>query len=93
MIINRAATHRHAYASKWYNMFAGTMTVSAPEDYWAPIRKSLTENLLGYIPDLNANGAVTGSVSIPGVVTTKPVVTYISRQGAGRTRRLTDKDH
>ena len=72
-------------------MIAGTMSVSAPDDYWAPIRKALTENVLGYIPKLNVNGAVTGPASIPGVVTTKPVVTYISRQGAGR--RLTDKDH
>jgi hypothetical protein len=67
------------------------MTVSAPEDYWAPIRKALAENLLGYIPELDVNGAVTGPTTVPGLVTTKPVVTYISRQGAGR--RLTDKDH
>ena len=72
-------------------MIAGTMSVSAPEDYWAPIRNALAENLLGYIPELDANGAVTGPTSVPGLVTTKPVVTYISRQGAGR--RLTDKDH
>jgi len=67
------------------------MNVSAPEDYWAPIRKALAENLLGYIPEFDPNGAVTGPTSIHGLVTTKPVVTYISRQGGGR--RLTDKDH
>ncbi|EDR06835.1 uncharacterized protein LACBIDRAFT_299738 [Laccaria bicolor S238N-H82] len=91
MLINRETAHRHPFGSKWYKMIAGTMNVTAPEDYWAPIRKALAENLLGYIPELDANGAVTGPTSIPGVVTTKPVVTYISRQGAGR--RLTDKDH
>ena len=85
------STYTSPLGSTWFKMIAGTMSVSAPEDYWAPIRNALAENLLGYIPELDANGAVTGPTSIPGLVTTKPVVTYISRQGAGR--RLTDKDH
>ena len=85
------STYTSPFGKKWYKMIAGTMSVSASEDYWAPVRKALVENLLGYIPELDANGAVTGPTGIPGLVTMKPVVTYISRQGAGR--RLTDKDH
>lgn len=58
-------------------MVGGTMNVAAPDDFWAPVRQSLVQNVLGYVPD------VEGQI--------KPIVTYISRQGVGR--RLRESDH
>jgi hypothetical protein len=69
-------------------MIAGTMNVTAPDGFWTPIQKSLVQNILGYLPTVEGRGV---DVSQLEAVSTKPVVTYISRQVAGR--RLLEKDH
>ncbi|KAF8886772.1 hypothetical protein BD779DRAFT_606449 [Infundibulicybe gibba] len=88
MIINRSAAHRSPLANMWYKMISSTMNVTAPDRFWEAVRKPMLENVLGYIPLLNDHGAV---VSPPQLVSDKPIVTYISRQGGGR--RLRDEDH
>lgn len=72
----------------WFKMIAGTMNVTAPEGFWEPIRETVLTNLFGYVSKLNERGVI---VHPPQVARTKPIVTYISRQGAGR--RLIEKDH
>lgn len=82
-------------------MIAGTQELEAPEfdpsspspdheGFWSPLRKSLTHNLLGYIPTF---ASLTNRIvlSPPSDRSDKPVVTYIDRQGTGR--RLTDESH
>lgn len=60
------------------------MDVKVSDGFWAPIQKSLVRNILGYLPTVEDRGVgVTPS--------TKPLVTYISRQAAGR--RLLEQDH
>ncbi|KAJ6476926.1 hypothetical protein C8R45DRAFT_1008269 [Mycena sanguinolenta] len=81
MLVNRSAAHKHPFGGVWYKMIAGAMNVTAPHDFWAPIRASLLRNVLapGLIPD-----STHGPPSLP-------LVTYISRQGTGR--RLVAADH
>ncbi|KAG5652638.1 hypothetical protein H0H81_004250 [Sphagnurus paluster] len=82
MLVNRPATHRHPWANRWFKMIAGTMNVTVPETFWAPVRQSLVQNMLGYLPEAqraHGHGA------------NKPLVTYISRQGSRR--RLEERDH
>ncbi|KAF7349429.1 hypothetical protein MSAN_01732800 [Mycena sanguinolenta] len=81
MLVNRSAAHKHPFGGVWYKMIAGAMNVTAPHDFWAPIRASLLRNVLapGLIPD---------STQDPPSL---PLVTYISRQGTGR--RLLAADH
>ncbi|KAF8886796.1 hypothetical protein BD779DRAFT_1529729 [Infundibulicybe gibba] len=88
MIISRPAAHRSPLGSVWFKMIASTTNISAPAKFWEPVRTSAIQNLLGYIPKLDPRGAV---MSPAQVVSSKPVVTYISRQGGGR--RLRDADH
>lgn len=64
------------------------MNVTVPDGFWEPVRKSLVGNLLGYVPMLDARGVV---YSPPQAASTRPLVTYISRQGGGR--RLLEQDH
>lgn len=62
------------------------MNVTAPDNFWAPVRQSLVQNILGSIPDVEGHDEAEGS---RGDI---PVLTYISRQGSGL-RRLRNEDH
>lgn len=64
------------------------MDVKVSDGFWAPIQKSLVRNILGYLPTVEDRGV---GVNPPELVSTKPLVTYISRQAAGR--RLLEQDH
>ncbi|TFK25331.1 hypothetical protein FA15DRAFT_693824 [Coprinopsis marcescibilis] len=95
MIINRYNAHRHPNNNRWFKMIAGAMSLSAPEGYWEPIRKSILRNTLGYIPFVDSQARVVES-SVPDSqedreYRNRPVVTYISRQNARR--RLVEEDH
>ncbi|KAJ7773830.1 hypothetical protein B0H16DRAFT_1303994 [Mycena metata] len=79
ILVNRDSAHRHPFGGVWFKMIAGTMNVSAPPDFWAPVRTSLWRNTLGTVPVLK------NTIHRP------PLVTYISRQGSGR--RLVAEDH
>ncbi|KAF9467541.1 hypothetical protein BDZ94DRAFT_1248380 [Collybia nuda] len=83
MIVSREAARRHPFSDKWYKMMAGTMDVPTLDNFWEYLRSTTIFNFLGYLPTVVVN-------PIPGN-TEKPIITYISRQGAGR--RLIDKDH
>jgi hypothetical protein len=93
------------WGGRWSKMIAGTMEVEVAtfdptfdpisvspehEGFWSPIRKSMTMNLLGYIPTFESitNRTV---ISPPTVKSEKPVVTYVSRQKTGR--RLDEESH
>ncbi|KAG6810988.1 hypothetical protein H0H92_009527 [Tricholoma furcatifolium] len=89
MLINRAAAHRHPWSGQWAKMIAGTMAVPAPENFWEPIRTSLITNLLGYLPTPAGDPKTPHRAEKPSL---KPLVTYVSRQGAGA-RRLRQSDH
>ncbi|KAF8067941.1 hypothetical protein FPV67DRAFT_1416086 [Lyophyllum atratum] len=82
LLINRPAAHRHPWDRRWYKMIAGAMNITVPANFWTPIRQTLVQNTLGYVPDIEKHGATTS----------KPVVTYISRQDAG-SRALLPADH
>lgn len=82
-------------------MISGTQELKAPEfepsspspeheGFWSPLRKTLTHNLLGYLPTF-ASLANRTVVSPPSDHSEKPVVTYVDRQGTGR--RLTEESH
>ncbi|KAJ7129079.1 hypothetical protein C8R46DRAFT_1363306 [Mycena filopes] len=78
ILVNRDRAHKHPFGSVWFKMIAGAMNVSAPTDFWAPVRTSLRRNTLGAVP-------------LPENAIGRPLVTYISRQGGGR--RLVQADH
>jgi len=63
---------------------------SSHEGFWSPIRKSLTLNLLGYLPTF-ASLTDRRVLSPPSDKSELPVVTYIDRQKTGR--RLTEESH
>ena len=76
--------------------------MTAPDHFWEPVRRSMVRNMLGYIPAIDSYGRVSTSSMVPSPDPAGPadlgsqgwalpVVTYISRQGAGR--RLTKEDH
>lgn len=77
------------------------MSINPVPDFFEPIRRTVITNLLGCLPILNTQGAVT-SIATPhvdddtqihdSVLSDLPIVTYVSRQG-GTWRRLTAKDH
>ncbi|KAF9442887.1 hypothetical protein P691DRAFT_680626, partial [Macrolepiota fuliginosa MF-IS2] len=101
LVTNRRAAHRHRWGGRWGKMIAGTQEVevaeydpSSPspdhEGFWSPLRKSLTLNLLGYLPTFASLNNRT-VLSPPSDQSDKPVVTYIDRQGTGR--RLTEESH
>ncbi|KAJ7041560.1 hypothetical protein C8F04DRAFT_1079244 [Mycena alexandri] len=79
ILVNRDRAHKHPFGGVWYKMIAGAMNVSAPPDFWAPVRTSLWRNTLGAVP------VAENTIHRP------PLVTYISRQGGGR--RLVAEDH
>lgn len=62
------------------------MNVTVPNHFWEPLRQRLVRNTIAYLPVLNTAGAVLSHPKSP-----LPIVTYISRQGAGR--RLTRESH
>ena len=84
-------------SGKWYKMISPTMSINPPADFFEPIRRMAITSLLGYLPILNAQGAVVDLVTSHDNATNHdvesnlPVVTYISRQGGGR--QLSDVDH
>ncbi|KAF7350300.1 hypothetical protein MVEN_01334100 [Mycena venus] len=80
MLVNRSAAHKHPFGGVWYKMIAGTMNVTAPHDFWAPVRDSLWQNVLApsFLPTIYDSSRL-------------PLVTYVSRQGSGR--RLVAADH
>ncbi|KAG6853187.1 hypothetical protein C0991_006218 [Blastosporella zonata] len=84
MLINRPAAHRHPWSNRWFKMIAGTMNVTVPDDFWAPIRNTIVTNILGYLP--------TPASGVEQPLRKPPLVTYVSRQSAG-SRRLLTKDH
>ncbi|KDR72741.1 hypothetical protein GALMADRAFT_73703 [Galerina marginata CBS 339.88] len=89
ILVSREAAYRHPYASRWLKMISGAMKLDIPTNFWQPIRDMVVDNMLGYLPILNESGAVVApSQARP---SSKPVVTYISRQES--TRRLDEKDH
>ncbi|KXN82750.1 hypothetical protein AN958_02189 [Leucoagaricus sp. SymC.cos] len=101
MIVNRRAAHAHPLGNQWWKMIAGTQELKAPEfssessypsheGFWSPLRKSLTHNLLGYLPRF-ASLTDRRILSPPSAKSDAPVVTYIVRQGTGR--RLTEESH
>ncbi|KAK7019144.1 hypothetical protein R3P38DRAFT_2981304 [Favolaschia claudopus] len=81
ILVDRSAAHRHPFSGLWFKMIAGTMNISAPQDFWNAVRISLWRNIL--TPEFIAY-----NISNPSSL---PLVTYISRQGSGR--RLTAEDH
>jgi protein O-GlcNAc transferase len=89
MIIHRGTAHRHPFGSKWFKMIAGTMNLTVADDFWEPVRQNLVQNLLGYLPRITGRESVLSAP--PHEARTKPIVTYISRQGGGR--RLVEEDH
>ncbi|KAJ7274863.1 hypothetical protein C8J57DRAFT_1177726 [Mycena rebaudengoi] len=85
VLVSRYTAHTHPFGGVWYKMIAGTMNVTAPPDFWAPVRASMWRNVFGFVPssgDPDPAGAASG---------VRPLVTYISRQGGGR--RLDERDH
>jgi hypothetical protein len=83
-------------SSKWNKMIAPTMTINTALDFFEPIRRTAMTSLLGYLPIVNARGAVvtlpaSDDVESHDVQSALPMVTYISRQGGGR--RLNETDH
>ncbi|KAJ7053354.1 hypothetical protein C8F01DRAFT_996845 [Mycena amicta] len=78
VLVNRAAAHKHPFGGVWFKMIAGSMNVSVPEDFWRPIRETLWESFWG-------------DRSSVASLRSRPLVTYISRQGGGR--RLVQADH
>ncbi|KAF5324083.1 hypothetical protein D9619_011227 [Psilocybe cf. subviscida] len=79
MIISRPAAHKSPFGSVWYKMIAGTMNITAPANFWDPVRRRVVLNTIGYLPVVTNEGTV---LSAPR--SAAPVVTYISRQRAGR---------
>ncbi|KAJ4468696.1 hypothetical protein J3R30DRAFT_3384682 [Lentinula aciculospora] len=82
-IINRPAAHRHPLSQKYNKMIASTLELHPGKSFWEPLQNDVLRNLLGKGSSISAERTLPSN--------TKPVVTYISRQG-GR-RSLTDKDH
>ncbi|KAF8997469.1 hypothetical protein BDQ17DRAFT_1283867 [Cyathus striatus] len=89
MIIHRGIAGRHPFGSRWFKMIGGTMNLTVADDFWEPVRQSLVQNSLGYIPKIDDSKGVV----LPPLNEERktPVVTYISRQGGGR--RLIHEDH
>ncbi|GLB38985.1 putative protein of unknown function (DUF563) [Lyophyllum shimeji] len=50
LLINRPAAHRHRGREMVQND-RGTMNITVPTDFWAPIRQTLVQNILGYVPE------------------------------------------
>ncbi|KAF9256391.1 hypothetical protein L218DRAFT_217394 [Marasmius fiardii PR-910] len=50
MVVNRVAAHTHPFSRLWFKMIAGTLNLNVPEGFWDPIRHSVLNNILGYIP-------------------------------------------
>ncbi|KAG6856928.1 hypothetical protein H0H87_012179 [Tephrocybe sp. NHM501043] len=89
MLISRPAAHRHPWGNRWFKMIAGTMNITVPDAFWAPLRETILTNLLGQVPEPDREPKMVPGTSEP---SPKPLVTYVSRQSAG-TRRLQTKDH
>ncbi|KAF8960157.1 hypothetical protein BDZ97DRAFT_2040215 [Flammula alnicola] len=89
ILVSREAASRHPSTTQWGKMITGTMQLAVPDGFWGPIRTMVVRNVLGYLPLLNEAGVVVGPPEAG--LSTKPVVTYISRQESER--RLEEKDH
>ncbi|KAE9403554.1 hypothetical protein BT96DRAFT_878635 [Gymnopus androsaceus JB14] len=80
-LVSREAAHRHSLSGRWFKMIASTMELPVPEGFWEPLRKTVLGNFLGNVESRNSDHDAGR----------KPVVTYVSRQSAGR--RLTTEAH
>nr|GAT47165.1 predicted protein [Mycena chlorophos] len=90
VLVSRISAHKHPFGGVWFKMIAGAMTVTAPEDYWRPIRENVWESFWG----VRGTSAESVSPVDSALGTTRlPVVTYVSRQGQENGRRLTHPDH
>ncbi|CAK5272741.1 unnamed protein product, partial [Mycena citricolor] len=86
-LLSRISAHNHPLANHWGKMMAGTMELSAPPDFWAPIREAMWQNMLGWVP-----GSPTPAKTFQPGHSSKPVVTYVPRQRYPK-RKLRDADH
>ncbi|KAJ6570957.1 hypothetical protein DFH09DRAFT_916709 [Mycena vulgaris] len=86
MLVNRNAAQKHPLWGVWFKMIAGAMNVTAPKDFWAPVRESLWARILPYT--LVPNVLHSPKDVDEGVL---PVVTYM-RHGSG-SGRLVTADH
>ncbi|KIK62619.1 hypothetical protein GYMLUDRAFT_164784 [Collybiopsis luxurians FD-317 M1] len=75
-LISRETAHRHPFGHRWFKMMASTMSLSVPVGFWEPLRKAVVTRY---------------GLSDKPKDSSKPVVTYISRQSTGR--RLTNEAH
>ncbi|KAJ3829144.1 hypothetical protein EV361DRAFT_7532 [Lentinula raphanica] len=79
-VINRIAAHRYPLSHTYNKMITSALELQPDDAFWEPLQTSLLQNFLGTrFPHRTLNKD------------TKPVVTYISRQG-GR-RSLAAEDH
>ncbi|KAJ7438918.1 hypothetical protein B0H11DRAFT_1752292 [Mycena galericulata] len=85
MLVNRNAAHKHPFAGVFNSMIGAAMNVSSPRNFWAPVRRTLWQNIL---PRKRIPGM---TLSPKDVDEYPPMVTYISRQGFDR--RLAAADH
>ncbi|KAG2003080.1 hypothetical protein CC2G_003713 [Coprinopsis cinerea AmutBmut pab1-1] len=58
MIINRDAAHKHPLSNRWFKMVGGTMSLTAPDLFWEPLRQSLVRNTIGYVPAVDSRGRI-----------------------------------
>ncbi|KAG6805756.1 hypothetical protein H0H93_004168, partial [Arthromyces matolae] len=72
MIISRVAAHTHPFAGQWFKMISSTMTANVSDAFWEPVRQTATQNIIGYVPQLNSKGQIT---SPPQAVSDMPFVT------------------
>ncbi|KAF7300528.1 hypothetical protein HMN09_00937300 [Mycena chlorophos] len=93
VLVSRSSAHKHPFGGVWFKMIAGAMNVTAPEDYWRPIRENVWESFWGVRGTADSSAESVSPVD-SGLGTTRlPVVTYVSRQGQENGRRLTHPDH
>ncbi|KAK2465103.1 hypothetical protein APHAL10511_002911 [Amanita phalloides] len=89
VLVNRHSAHSHPNGSLWFKMLAGAATVNVKKGFWEPMRRSLIKGVLGYVPPVGSRGAVLGHDEDEA----KPLVTYVSRQGGAKFRKLANEYH
>ena len=78
-------------------MLSSTQNMTVPDRFWEPIRKSVTQQLWGYTPQVTNSGRPASTPRFApdsdaaGIDKSLPIVTYISRQTTGR--RLIESHH
>ncbi|TEB37366.1 hypothetical protein FA13DRAFT_1726446 [Coprinellus micaceus] len=95
--VNRVSAHKSSLASIWFKMLSSTQNITVPNQFWEPIRKSVSQQLWGYAPQVTNSGRPASTPRLApnpdatGIYDSLPIVTYISRQTTGR--RLIDSHH